>query len=98
MRSNGIESIAHDAPTSAIVTLIDTAVEKRNLAMSVRRIPSGAMPMIQMRLPSSEIWGKTKRVVNVARFSAHAPRFRYEVRSIQKSLVSRYEKWRRFTM
>ena len=53
--SAGIESIAHDAPTNAIVTAIDTAVQKRNLAMSVRRIPSGAMPMIQMRLPSSEI-------------------------------------------
>ena len=55
MRSSGIASIAHEAPTSAIVTIIDTAVEKRNLAMSVRRIPSGAMPIIQMRLPSSEI-------------------------------------------
>ena len=65
-----------EAPTKAIVTIIETAVENKNFVIRVLFIPKGAIPIIQIRLPSSDICGNTKRVVKVARFNAQAPRFK----------------------
>ena len=48
--------------------------------MISRRL-TGASPSTQKRLPSSDICGKTKRVVSVAIVSDMAPRFSVEIRN-----------------
>ena len=71
----GSWSMLDDSQMSGKEMSSDMLVAKRNFTFTTRSKPSGDMPTIQSRFPSSENCGYTNRVVSVARFNAHAARF-----------------------
>src|SRR5256885_1663944 len=87
-RSHGISSDQQEKIISVSVTAREQTHASQYFVLTTLTKPMGAMPTIHKRRPSRENWGKTNRVVTVARLSEQAPRLRYEIRLIQNGLLN----------